>query len=126
MKGDEAKRLKELELENGRLKKLVAEQALDKQILHVLPFGAACGSATHLGFSHGVDSSERDLSFHVGLLRRVDKFSIGQRIETCWVLIGRPQPGAKNVNEAHTPRLNLDLETRHFFLRLSHKMRRRP
>ena len=33
MKGDEAKRLKELEIENGRLKKLVAEQGLDKQIL---------------------------------------------------------------------------------------------
>ena len=33
MKADEAKRLKELEIENGRLKKLVAEQALDKQIL---------------------------------------------------------------------------------------------
>ena len=33
MKADAAKRLKELEIENGRLKKLVAEQALDKQIL---------------------------------------------------------------------------------------------
>ena len=33
MKGAEAKRLKELETENGRLKKLVAELALDKQIL---------------------------------------------------------------------------------------------
>jgi transposase-like protein len=33
MKADEAKRLKELEMENVRLKKLVAEQALDKQIL---------------------------------------------------------------------------------------------
>ena len=33
MKADEAKRLKELEIENARLKKLVAEQALDKQIL---------------------------------------------------------------------------------------------
>ena len=33
MKADEAKRLKELESENARLKKLVAEQALDKQIL---------------------------------------------------------------------------------------------
>jgi len=33
MKAEEAKRLKELEIENGRLKKLVAEQALDKQIL---------------------------------------------------------------------------------------------
>ena len=33
MKADDAKRLKELEMENGRLKKLVAEQALDKQIL---------------------------------------------------------------------------------------------
>jgi len=33
MKADEARRLKELEIENKRLKKLVAEQALDKQIL---------------------------------------------------------------------------------------------
>jgi transposase-like protein len=33
MKAEEAKRLKELEIENGRLKRLVAEQALDKQIL---------------------------------------------------------------------------------------------
>ncbi len=33
MKGAEAKRLKELETENGRLKKLVADLALDKQIL---------------------------------------------------------------------------------------------
>jgi putative transposase len=33
MKADEMKRLKELEKENGRLKKLVAEQALDIQIL---------------------------------------------------------------------------------------------
>lgn len=30
---DQAKRLKELERENGRLKKLVAEQALDMEIL---------------------------------------------------------------------------------------------
>jgi transposase-like protein len=33
MKADEAKRLKELEAENGRLKRLVAELALDKQML---------------------------------------------------------------------------------------------
>ena len=33
MKADEAKRLKELQIENGRLKKLVADQALDIQIL---------------------------------------------------------------------------------------------
>jgi putative transposase len=30
---DQAKRLKELETENGRLKKLVAEQVLDNDIL---------------------------------------------------------------------------------------------
>lgn len=35
MKGDEAKRLKELEIENGRLKRLVADLTLDKQILEV-------------------------------------------------------------------------------------------
>lgn len=33
MKVDQAKRLKELELENTRLKKVVAEQALDLSIL---------------------------------------------------------------------------------------------
>ena len=33
MKADEAKRSKELQIENGRLKKLVADQALDIQIL---------------------------------------------------------------------------------------------
>lgn len=33
MKAEEAKRLKELELENSRLKKLVADLSLDKQIL---------------------------------------------------------------------------------------------
>jgi transposase-like protein len=33
MKQDEAKRLKELEVENARLKRLVAELALDKQML---------------------------------------------------------------------------------------------
>lgn len=33
MKANDAKRLKELETENVRLKKLVAEQALDNQIL---------------------------------------------------------------------------------------------
>ena len=33
MKVKDAKRLKELEVENARLKKLVADQALDKQIL---------------------------------------------------------------------------------------------
>ena len=33
MKAEEARRLKELEQENGRLKKLVADLSLDKQIL---------------------------------------------------------------------------------------------
>jgi len=33
MKGDDAKQLKELQIENGRLKKLVADLTLDKQIL---------------------------------------------------------------------------------------------
>src|SRR5467141_3874017 len=35
LKMDQAKRLKELEKENGKLKRLVAELALDKQILKV-------------------------------------------------------------------------------------------
>jgi putative transposase len=33
MKAEEAKRLKELEIENARLKKMVAELSLDKEIL---------------------------------------------------------------------------------------------
>ena len=33
MKSDEAKRLKELERENSRLKKLLAEAELDKEVL---------------------------------------------------------------------------------------------
>ena len=33
MKANDAKQFKELQVENGRLKRLVAEQALDKQIL---------------------------------------------------------------------------------------------
>lgn len=33
MKADEAKQLKELQIENGRLKKLVADLSLDKRIL---------------------------------------------------------------------------------------------
>ena len=39
MKGDEAKRLKELETENARLKKLVAELSLDKQMLEEVAKG---------------------------------------------------------------------------------------
>jgi hypothetical protein len=39
MKAEEAKRLKELEVENGRLKKLVAEQALDIQMLKEVASG---------------------------------------------------------------------------------------
>jgi len=39
MKADEAKRLKELERENGRLKKLLAEAELDKAMLKELAEG---------------------------------------------------------------------------------------
>ena len=39
MKSEEAKRLKQLEEENGRLKKLVAEQALDIQMLKEIAKG---------------------------------------------------------------------------------------
>ena len=39
MKGDDAKRLKELERENARLKKMVAEQALDIDLLKELARG---------------------------------------------------------------------------------------
>ncbi len=38
---DQAKRLKELEKENGRLKKLVADQALDNAILKEVSSGGA-------------------------------------------------------------------------------------
>jgi putative transposase len=39
MKADEAKRLKELEQENGRLKKLVADLSLDNQMLKEIARG---------------------------------------------------------------------------------------
>ena len=39
MKADEAKRLKELEKENARLKKLLAEAELDKAMLKELAAG---------------------------------------------------------------------------------------
>lgn len=39
MKADDAKRLKELEKENGRLKKIVADQALDIDMLKELSRG---------------------------------------------------------------------------------------
>ncbi len=39
LKVDQAKRLKELEQENGKLKRLVAELSLDKQILQVIARG---------------------------------------------------------------------------------------
>ena len=39
MKANEAKRLKELEIENGRLKKAVADLTLDKQILEEVTKG---------------------------------------------------------------------------------------
>jgi len=39
MKANEAKHLKELQIENGRLKKLVADQALDIQILKEVSTG---------------------------------------------------------------------------------------
>jgi transposase-like protein len=39
MKAQEAKRLKELEQENGRLKKMVADLMLDKQLLEELAKG---------------------------------------------------------------------------------------
>ena len=39
MKADQAKRLKQLELENAKLKKLVAEQALDNAMLREIAEG---------------------------------------------------------------------------------------
>lgn len=39
MKSEEAKRLKELELENGRLKKVVADQALNIEMLKEIASG---------------------------------------------------------------------------------------
>jgi putative transposase len=42
MKADDAKRLKELEKENQRLKKIVADQALDIDMLKELELGCPC------------------------------------------------------------------------------------
>lgn len=39
MKADDAKRLRELEKENARLKRIVADQALDNQILKEIAKG---------------------------------------------------------------------------------------
>ena len=39
MKASDAKRLKELEVENGRLKRIVADQALDIDMLKVIAQG---------------------------------------------------------------------------------------
>ena len=39
MKASDAKRLKELEIENGRLKRIVADQALDIDMLKVIAQG---------------------------------------------------------------------------------------
>lgn len=49
MKAEEAKRLKELEVENNRLKKLVADLSLDKAMLEELNKGMAGypGQARH-------------------------------------------------------------------------------
>ncbi len=48
MKADEAKRLKTLEAENQRLKKLVAEQALDIDMLKELAEGKDVGSGSYV------------------------------------------------------------------------------
>ena len=42
LKRDQAKRLKELERENARVQKLVADQALDNAILKEVPSGNVC------------------------------------------------------------------------------------
>ncbi len=52
MKSEEAKRLKELELENTRLKKLLAEAELDKAILKEIASGN-CRASSMLAFARG-------------------------------------------------------------------------
>ena len=47
LKGDQARRLKELEQENGRLKRLVADQALDNAILREAARPRPLGAAQH-------------------------------------------------------------------------------
>ncbi len=52
MKSEEAKRLKELELENSRLKKLLAEAELDKAMLKEIASGN-CRAFSMLAFARG-------------------------------------------------------------------------
>jgi putative transposase len=52
MKVEEAKRLKELEVENARLKKLLAEAELDKAMLKALASGN-CRASSMLAFTRG-------------------------------------------------------------------------
>ena len=52
MKVEEAKRLKELEVENARLKKLLAEVELDKAMLKELASGN-CRASSMLAFARG-------------------------------------------------------------------------
>ncbi len=65
LKMDQAKRLKELEKENGKLKRLVAELALDKQILKDIAEGnlpAHHGAFAERGVGGGEGSSAADLA----------------------------------------------------------------
>lgn len=52
MKSEEAKQLKELELENNRLKKLLAEAELDKAMLKEIASGN-CRASSMLAFARG-------------------------------------------------------------------------
>ena len=55
MKVEEAKRLKQLEVENARLKKLLAEAELDKAMLKELASGN-CRASSMLAFTRGAFS----------------------------------------------------------------------
>ena len=59
MKADEAKRLRELERENGRLKKLVADQALDIDILKEVNRGNSEPGAQTPGGDYGFGAIRR-------------------------------------------------------------------
>jgi len=74
MKPEMAKQLKALEKENARLKKMVAEQALDMQILKE----AAKGSPWENGYVESFNGTLRNESLNHEIFLSIE--------EACWVI----------------------------------------